>query len=413
MSSRVLARPAAAAADRLTTGAAAADDAGRPLSVLHVVAPAEAGGLESVVRMLAAGLHGRGHSVRVLTVEEAPLRDGHPFASALQDAGVEVVRLPLPPRAYLRERAAAVELCRRIRPDVVHVHGERPDVVIAGPGRGLGIPTVSTAHGFSGEGLRRILYDALHRAALRRHDAVIAVSPPLLQLLTGRVGVPRERVHYLPNAYDASSAAALGRREARAALGLPPDERVVCWVGRLSPEKGGDVLVDAVAQLADVPFVVSVVGGGPERAALERRAAAHGVAHRFRWHGTVQGAARLYPAFDAFVLSSRSEGMPIALFEAMAAGVPVVASAVGGVPDVVTPAEALLVAPDQPAALAAAIRLTLDEPREAAARAAAARARLATEFAPGPWLARHEALYRTLAAGSRRAKAAASGAAAT
>ena len=380
------------------SGPAAAGSEARPLSVLHVVAPSDAGGMESVVRMLAGGLHGRGHMVRVLTLEDAPARPDHPFAAALEAAGVEVVRLALPARAYLRERAAVAELCRRLRPDVVHMHGERPDVIDAGVVRRLGIPTVTTAHGFSGEGYRRIVYDALHRAALRRHDAVIAVSPALVGVLSGAVGVRRERVHFLPNAYDASAAAPLGRREARRTLGLPDEGFVLGWVGRLSPEKGADVLVDAASRLWDLPLVVSVVGDGAERAALERRAAERGVGDRIRWHGTVRGAAQLYPAFDCFALSSRSEGMPIALFEAMAAGVPVVAAKVGGVPDVVSAAEAVLVPAEQPDALADAVRRVHDEPGAARDRAGAARARLLAEFAPAPWLARHETLYRTLAA---------------
>src|SRR5689334_10968848 len=98
----------------LTAAATPGEAAVRPLSVLHVVAPSDAGGMESVVRMLAGGLLGRGHAVRVLTLEDAPARPDHPFAAALEGAGVEVVRLALPGRAYLRERAAVAELCRRL-----------------------------------------------------------------------------------------------------------------------------------------------------------------------------------------------------------------------------------------------------------------------------------------------------------
>jgi glycosyltransferase involved in cell wall biosynthesis len=108
-------------------------------------------------------------------------------------------------------------------------------------------------------------------------------------------------------------------------------------------------------------------------------------------------AAALFPAFDMFVLSSRTEGTPMALFEAMAAGVPVVATAVGGVPQVVSPAEALLVPPDDPANLAAGIREVLSNPDAAHARACAARRRLEREFAVQPWLARYDMLYDTLA----------------
>ena len=110
--------------------------------------------------------------------------------------------------------------------------------------------------------------------------------------------------------------------------------------------------------------------------------------------GQIADAARLIPAFDVLVLSSRTEGTPIVLFEAMAARVPVVATAVGGVPDVVGEREALLVPPDRPDALARAIASVREDPGSARARAAAAATRLATEYAVGPWVERYAAVYR-------------------
>ena len=261
---------------------------------------------------------------------------------------------------------------------------------------------MSTVHGFTftGSGWRNQTYDALQRRAHRGFDAVIAVSDQVGTELLNR-GVARDRVHVIPNAYEAGGTPLLPRAEARRVLGLPQEAYVAGWVGRLSREKGMDVLLAALAHLEGQSLVVAVLGDGRERAALEITAAAQGLGERVRWIGDVADAARLYHAFDLFILSSRTEGTPIALFEAMDAAVPVVATAVGGVPAVVTGAEALLVAPEDPAALARAITATIDDPAGAGARAGAARARLAARYAIGPWLDRHDGLYDAVTAGRR------------
>ena len=176
-------------------------------------------------------------------------------------------------------------------------------------------------------------------------------------------------------------------------------------MGRLSREKGLDVLLAALPDLRDRPLTVAVIGSGGERAALEADAARLGVSDAVRWMGQLNDAPRLFRGFDLFVLSSRSEGTPIALFEAMDAEIPVVATAVGGVPAVVTPVEAHLVPPEDPAALARAIRDALDDPVSGRTRAAHARARLRTHYAAAPWLDRYDRLYADLAAARLARKA--------
>jgi glycosyltransferase involved in cell wall biosynthesis len=364
--------------------------------ILHVVAPSAVGGLERVVQGLARGLRGTGHDVHVAAVLSGSA--DHPFLAPLVHAGVPIHPLLLPPRAYLHERAAVAALCRRIRPEVLHTHGYRPDVVDVSVGRRLGIPTVSTVHGFTGGGWRNRFYEWLQRRALRRCDAVVAVSRPLAQRLE-RGGVPVERLHIVPNAWPGAEPP-LDGIAARRALGVGPEGFVVGWVGRLSFEKGPDLLLDALRHLQDLPLAVSVLGDGPERASLEARARELGLDRCIQWHGTVPDAGRLFAAFDVFVLSSRTEGTPIVLFEAVAAGIPVVATRVGGVPDVVSPAGAALVPPHDALALAAEIRAVFRDPDAARARARAARTRLEHEFGVEPWLERYETVYRCVVRGA-------------
>src|SRR6266550_2692219 len=188
---------------------------------------------------------------------------------------------------------------------------------------------------------------------------------------------------------------------ARRTLGIPRDDFVVGWVGRLSVEKGPDVLLEALPHLNTVPLTISLIGGGTgaEQGALRARADKLGVADHIRWHGVVPDAERVYTAFDVCVLSSRTEGTPVVLFEAMAAGVPVVATAVGGVPDVLSAEEAVLVASEDPVGLAAGIRDVYAHADAAARRARAARLRLEREFGVGPWLDRYAGIYRLITRG--------------
>ena len=361
--------------------------------ILHVAAPGGFGGLEQVVQALASGHWRRGHRVHVAAVLDAG-RGEPPFLDRLRSSGVSVVTLPLPPRAYWREQKAISELCREVRPDVVHTHGYRADVVDSPAARRLGIATVTTVHGFTGGGWKNRLYERLQSWAFRRFDAVVAVSHPLARQLAG-AGICSDRLHVVPNAWSGGTPV-LGRVAARRTLGLPQDGFRIGWIGRLTREKGADVLLDAVAQLRDLPVAVSVLGDGRERQALGGRARRLEVEDRVRWHGAVPDAASLFCAFDVFLLSSRTEGTPIVLFEAMAARVPIVAAEVGGVPDVVTRSEALLVPPEDAAALADAVRAVWRDPDAARVRAEAAHRRLVQQFAVSPWLARYEAIYQAL-----------------
>jgi len=370
--------------------------------ILHVVAPSDVGGLERVVQGLAREQHVTGHDVHVAAVFTGARADDA-FLVPLRQAGV--VTHPFAPgsRGYGRERRAVARLCRALRPAVVHSHGYRPDVLDAGVARRAGVPTVTTVHGFTGGDWKNRVYEWLQTRAFRRFDAVVAVSRPL-QLRLVQSGVPLERVHVVPNAWS-RGAPALERADARRALGLPLDAFVVGWVGRLSPEKGPDVLLEALELVSDLPVCASFIGEGPARRQLEahaRRSHPDGES-RVHWHGAVRDAGRLFTAFDLFVLSSRTEGSPIVLFEAMAAGVPVIATTVGGVPDTVSPEEAVLVPPEHGPALAAAIRAAYRTPELARARAARARERLHREFAPQPWAERYERIYRHVTTGAERA----------
>ena len=281
-----------------------------------------------------------------------------------------------------------------MQPDVVHVHGTRVDVVEIGAIRRAGFRLVSTVHGFTGGDLKNRLYETLQRRALRRVDAAIAVSRAIGRRLK-RSGVLADRIHVIPNAAP-PFARQLSRIEARDALGLARQGCVVGWVGRLTREKGCDVLLDAVAHLRRLDVSVSIIGAGAERESLERAAQAASVNAQVTWHGEIAEAGCLLSAFDMLVISSRTEGTPMVLFEAIQAGVPIVTTAVGGIPDVLAPDKAILVPAEDPAALAGAIARTIDDRDAAEDRVDRCRALIAHEYSLSRWIQRYTTLYESL-----------------
>jgi glycosyltransferase involved in cell wall biosynthesis len=359
-------------------------------AVLHVIAPADVGGAESVVRLLAGAQRSLGSRVAVAAIVESP-NDANSFLDGLGDAAVDVHPVCVGGREYGRERALVARLCRTLEPDVVHSHGYRTDIIDALHVR-KSSAIVSTVHGFTGGALRNRLYQWLQRKAYRRFDAVVAVSSQLGRQLSS--SIDRERLHVVANGYEADGQM-LSRDAARQCLGLPNDAIIVGWVGRLSREKGPDVLLEAIANAEFPRHVLTVmVGDGPMAHVLKQRAAELGVGARVIWTGRIANAGQCLKAFDSFVLTSRTEGTPMVLLEAMAAAVPIVATRVGGVPEVLPEGTAMLVPAESPARAARAIRDAIANPAASTARAAAARQRVETTYKLTSWADSYEEIYQ-------------------
>ena len=370
------------------------DLAENPLSIFHLLAPARFGGLETVVITLGSALATKGHRVTVGLVVEPGDEERHPVAEALSGTGVDIELLVVSGRDYLRERRIVGEVIARCAADVLHTHGYRPDIIDAPVARRMSVPTVTTVHGFCGGGWKDRLYEALQVRAFRHFDAVIAVSDRLSDEIRDR-GVDRSRVYSIQNAWQSRNPPLPGD-VARRMLGLPLDVPTVGWVGRMSREKAPSVMIQAAAGTERAGVLFSMIGEGPERASSEESARALGLGDRVRWHGSVPDAGTLLKAFDVVVLTSWTEGTPMLLLEAMSAGVPIVTTAVGGIPDVVSTNEAMLCDAGDVAQIARAIDEVLDDPEQAHVRAACAKSRLATRFAVEPWARRHVDLYRSL-----------------
>ena len=376
---------------------------GPQVPVLHVIAPAPFGGAESVVRALAAASRSAGRPFRVATLLQDP--GAAAWVAELREEGAAVTEVACGRRRYLAEARAVARAAREQGIAVVHTHIYHADFVGWRAARIAGVPVVATVHGHTGGSPGNRLYEWLDRRLLRRFEAVVCVSESVRAALL-RSGCAAGRLTVITNGFV--GAAPLARDEARRALGVEGEAPLVGWVGRFSVEKGADLFVDAFAQ-AGLPGAQAVlIGDGPERPGVEALAARSRAAAGFRFAGARPRAARLLSALDVLVLSSRTEGTPMILLEAMAAGVPIVAFAVGGVGRVVDASSARVVPPGDTGALAAALREVLARPDEARARAGAARRVVEERFGAARWLSELDAVWERVAGADRTRPAVAS-----
>lgn len=364
------------------------------LSIVHCLSPAAYGGLESVVEALAAGQRDRGHSVTIFATVSNP---AHPFIARMGNLNIDVFDVLVSSKDIKKERRFFAETIKSLSPDVIHSHGYRPDILDIPIARKLGIPTVSTVHGFTGGDWKLKIYEMLQMRALRQASAVVAVSRNVAERLR-QARVPEPKVHVIPNAYSktAQFSSPQDRQSARQKLGISQDETRIGWIGRISEEKGLDIMIEAAGLFKDQSIILSVIGDGAEYDKSLSKAAALGISNRVIFHGSLQNAGDLLPAFDLLALSSRTEGTPMVILEAMGRGIPVVSTAVGGIPDMLSDQEAILVPPNDPPALARAIEESLSFPAAARERAQSALKKLQEKYGTESWLDAYERLYLSL-----------------
>lgn len=319
-------------------------------------------------------------------------------------AGAPLRRLALDrrSRASLRAWSPLLRMVREEGVDILHAHMHGSNVWAAVLGRALRVPVViATEHSWSFEG--RPLRKALDRHLVGRYcDAFTAISAADCKRMIERVGVPADRVRLMPLGIipraDRSAAGCLRR-----ALGIPAAAPVVSVLGMLRPVKALDVLIRAFpAVLAEHPEArLLIAGEGAERRRLEATIAALGLGSSVLLLGLVNDIAPVLAASDVYAQSSDSEGTPIAIMEAMNAGLPVVSTAVGGVPALVDASCGLLVPPRDPGALGLAINKLLADPQARCTLGTAGRARVADHGFQGT-VEQWQNLYTELYQGSRR-----------
>jgi glycosyltransferase involved in cell wall biosynthesis len=308
---------------------------------------------------------------------------------AAAQAGVRVERIQesfaFDPRVIWRLR----KIVRDLNPDVIQSHYSKSHFLVWISGIWKKRPWIAFHHGHTRSAFRLRIYHGLDRWSLRFPDQITAVSQAFAGQLSAQ-GLRAEKIAVLHNAVELPTQlreTSSNPEATRARLGIRQTDRVILAVGRLSKEKAHIDLVSAVALLdkrkPETAVRLVIVGEGPERAEIEQAVRSAGIEDLVKMPGHVSDVRDYYECADVMVISSVSEGSPNVLLEAMAADVPIVTTAVGGIPEIVNDREhALLVAPRDAAAMAEAIEFVLSNPEAADKMAIAARALAATQYSP-------------------------------
>lgn len=391
-----------------------------PLAIARVITRLNIGGPSIQAVRLTTALNDFGYTSELF---HGRLGDGEGDMSYLIPAHarttyIDTLCRPLSPVNDLRTLIRLFREMRRVRPRIVHTHMAKAGLLgrLAAAAYNLTrgasprARVVHTYHGHVLDGyfspLMTAVFIGLERLLARISDAIVAISPAIRADLLHTYRIGREsQYRVVPLGFDLAPFAAVdaaARVEARRALGLPEGVPVVATVGRLTAIKQHHLFLDVVQRLAaDHPTLVALIAGdGEMRAELEAAAQRLGLANHVRFLGWRRDLATIYAATDVFLLTSRNEGTPVALIEAMATGVPGVSTDVGGVKDVIHSADAGRMAPfDDAAGLAAAAHQLLADPPLRAAMGARARAQVLARFGVERLVADIAEVYRGLAGG--------------
>ena len=380
------------------------------IRVLRIFSRLNIGGPSIHVVLLTAGLDQKRFQTTLVVGREGD-REGS-FLDLAASKNVAPIVVPTLGRSIrpIRDLRSFIVLCRlmmRERPHVVHTHTAKAGALGRLAAFVTGVPiVVHTFHGsvFSGYfgALGSRIYKQVERCLARITDAIVAISPAVARELGAHQLRPRHGIHTIPlgleldGLVDAprSRPGALRRR-----LGLADNVKLIGSVGRLAPVKDLQTLLSAVQRTVDLndDVHVALIGDGPERSRLESLRDELGLASRVHFTGFLSELETVYPDLDCVVNSSINEGTPVALIEAMAAGVPVVATAVGGTPDLLRDgALGTLVPPGDTSALANALLEALEDHDASLARADEARIAVVEKYCSERLIHDTETLYREL-----------------
>lgn len=363
----------------------------RPLRIAQMLESDGPGGAEVVLLQLAEELERRGHTV----VHIGPVNGVGWLGERIREAGMASDTFTLRRAVDPSCAGRLADTLRRHRIDVVHSHEFTMCVYGAAAARRLGIPHVTTMHG-NQKMTKKLRRRVALRWAFRQTRTVVACSEATRQDLLEQLGVPPATIHTIRNGVPER----VGRGEpVRAELGLAGDDVLIVCIGNIVERKGHIVLLRALAELEDrgetMPWQVAIAGAHRDGApALRSLIAERGWESRVHLLGARDDVPDLLAAADILAMPSLWEGLPLAILEAMFAGLPVVASRTSGIPEAVLHERTgLLVEPGQPAPLAAALHRLLADPALRLRMGEAGRQRAREEFSIARMTDRYLAAY--------------------
>ncbi|MEE4303040.1 MAG: glycosyltransferase [Wenzhouxiangella sp.] len=363
---------------------------------------AQRGGSERFLTHLLEGLDPTQFEIDLIQLDRSPSSHDHGGLLRSGSGNWRMEYRPVgaiyTPRAWRVWREVRARV-RRGRYDIIQSQHEKADLLSAllpdGPNRPLRISNRRDT-GFQKSWALRLLFLLLNH----RYDLVVAPSQAILDQLVKREGVDRRRTRWLPNGVDCDRFQPIQREdrpEGRAQAGLPVDAYLIGCVARLVPVKRHEDLVAGFAMMAaSHPRArLVLVGGGPLEETIRRQVNQLGLGERVQFMGEGRNMERLLPLFDAFVLASSTEGMSNAILEAMACALPVIATHVGGNPELVQPGlTGYLVPPLQPGQLARAMSDLVERPDQGERMGRAARQRARMAFSLPTMIALFSSFYR-------------------
>lgn len=372
------------------------------MRVCHIIHALTAGGAEQVLVELhgAAPLGGFDMSVVALTGDLSSIH-----AQGLQRAGADVHALGLTSRWDLRAFPRALALAQAWSADIIHTHLKHADIVGAYVAQRMRIPHVSTLHVIEDSVSGQLAAKSWLAGQVRQRltDRTIAVSEAQRTWYLSTFGVPPESVVTIHNGIETPPQVdEPTRSEVRRSLGYDSAAVIAAMVAIMRPGKGFDDLLAAIGLLPeDSPLRVVLIGDGPDRGALEADVAADPrLRERVSFIGYREDVPRLLASVDFVVHPSHADALPTALLHAISGGVPVVATDVGGIPEIVGPDAALLVPPRRPDLLVKAMTRLVEDGETRSRLGAAGRSRFEREFSAQSWAQRLADLYDELVTSS-------------